>query len=71
MFQKKERMGSKEEIFEIAKIFKLWLLRFNMDKVVKLKEKTIVEIERFRTHPRETWDDIINLIIKKCKSKKQ
>jgi hypothetical protein len=35
-----------------------------MDKVVKLKEKTIVEIERFRTHPRETWDDIINIIIK-------
>jgi len=42
-----------------------------MDKVVKLKEKTIVEIERFRTHPRETWDDIINLIITKCKSKRQ
>ena len=42
-----------------------------MDKVVKLKEKTIVEIERFRIHPRETWDDIINLIIQKCKSKKQ
>lgn len=42
-----------------------------MDKVIKLKEKTIVEIERFRTHPRETWDDIVNKIIEKCKSKKQ
>jgi hypothetical protein len=41
-----------------------------MDKVIKLKEKTIIEIEKFRTHPRETWDDIINLIIKKSRIKK-
>jgi SAM-dependent methyltransferase len=30
-----------------------------MDKVVKLKEKTISEIDTFRLHPRETWDELI------------
>lgn len=38
--------------------------------LIKLKAKTIMEIEKFRIHPRETWDDIVNRIIKKCKERK-
>ena len=42
-----------------------------MPKVIKLQDKTIEELEKFREHPRETWDDIVKKVIEKCKSKKQ
>jgi len=42
-----------------------------MPKVIKLQDKTIKELEKFREHPRETWDDIVSKVIEKCKSKKQ
>lgn len=41
-----------------------------MDKVIKLKAATILKLESFRVHPRETWDDIINKVIEQCKPKK-
>jgi hypothetical protein len=34
-----------------------------MDKVVKLKGNTIERLEKFRTHIRQTWDEIINKIL--------
>lgn len=41
-----------------------------MDKVIKLHENTISKINKFRTHKRETWDDILNTILKKLKGEK-
>jgi len=38
-----------------------------MAKVIKLHDKTIKRIEKFRIHLRETWDDIINKILDKLK----
>ncbi len=40
-----------------------------MSRVIKLQDKTIKEIEKHRKHPRETWDDIVNRLIEKCKLK--
>ena len=38
-----------------------------MPKVIKLQDRTIEELENYREHPRETWDDIVSKLIKKFK----
>ncbi len=38
-----------------------------MSKVIKLQDKTIEKLEKFRTHKRETWDDLVNKILEKPK----
>ncbi len=40
-----------------------------MSKVIKLKDKTIREIEKYREHKRETWDDIVLRILQNVKKK--
>ena len=38
-----------------------------MSKVIKLKDDTIKELEKYREHFRETWDDLIKKILKRIK----
>jgi len=38
-----------------------------MVKVIRLKDNTIVRLEKKRKYRRETWDDIINKILDKKK----
>ncbi len=36
-----------------------------MSRVIKLRDDTIKELEKYREHFRETWDDLINKILRK------
>lgn len=42
-----------------------------MSKVIKLQDDTIKGLSKHREHPRETWDDIVKKVLKKCKFKKR
>jgi len=34
-----------------------------MSKVIKLDDETINKLERFRTHIRQTWDDLVRVAL--------
>lgn len=42
-----------------------------MSRVIKLQDNTIKDLDKYREHKRETWDDLVKRLLEKCKSKKQ
>lgn len=36
-----------------------------MGLIIKIKDDTKEELEKLRTHPRETWDDLIKKVLEK------
>ena len=38
-----------------------------MVKTIKINDETAEKVEKYREHPRETWDDLIKKILGKIK----
>jgi len=54
---------------ESRKVFIVFYQYILMWKSIKIKEKTKKELDKLKIHPRQSYDEVIMNLVKKCKKR--